>query len=99
MYYSAYVNVYFYSSLYANTKAIYIYEVGEVANGLRMVTLTRSDDTNDAYQLADSAGSKSAISKNLKGEDTPINNIKLDLSSEQYFLSGTEFIFEGVDEE
>ena len=64
-----------------------------------MVTLTRSVDTNDAYQLADNAGSKSVISKNLKGEDTPINNIKLDLNSGQYFLSGTEFIFEGVDEE
>jgi hypothetical protein len=94
-----YVSVYFYSSLATNKASNYIYEIGEVTNALRVVTLVRTYDENN-YLLADGVVSfKPVVTKNRNGENTPISHLKMGLLSEQYFLSGTEFIFEGVDEE
>ena len=96
-----YVNTYIYSAMNANSAYTYaIYEIGEAINGSRLVTYSATDDFT-AYTLADGRYVTAVISRNKNGDNTPLYNFKITSGgsdSTYVFLSGTEFIFEGVDE-
>ena len=91
-----YVNPYFYTAMIANKAVNLVLDIGEATNGLRVIRSVRSENSN-AYLIAENSDLL-LVTKNVNGENTPINHIKFDCNSSYFFLSGTEIIFEGVDE-
>lgn len=90
-----YSNPYFYTALIANKAANLVLDIGEATNGLRVVR-TVTNEIGGSYLL--NGPNFVIVTPNKYGKNTPINHFRFTCDSSGYFLSGTEFIFEGVDE-